>query len=83
MDQWVQMIVMERPDGALATPRMERVPSTSRRLDAANRKNTGRRAESSHVKCSTQPKTPKHLEKAIKERYQPQQMEKFTSKKQS
>lgn len=80
MDQWVQMVVMERPDGALATSRMDGVPSTSRSLDAANRKNIGRKAESSNVKCSTQPITPKHLEKAIKERYQPQQMEKFTPK---
>lgn len=32
------------------------------------------------MKWSVQPKASKHLEKAIQERYQPQQMEKFTSK---
>lgn len=70
-------VVMGRPNGAMANTRRDRLPSLSRRLDAAKRKNIGRKAD---VKCSTQPITPKHLEKAIKERYQPQRMEKFTSK---
>ena len=63
MEHWVQMVMMGRPGGALATPRRDGVLSKFRRPDAVNRKSTGRKAENSNVKFSRQPMTPNRLKK--------------------